>query len=184
VRPTTGLAIAIAFLATASRADNDPIDWKFAGIATLHREGKTPEEVATFYLGNAIERLAEGHRRVWVMLMSPDELDNAKSSTDIAKRTLELSLNGYQPPAERMQHLSDAGRLLVIRRELLADEAEPQPRLHVELDCAGQRSRVLGISFPVKAGGWYAMDRQEDWASPTPTSPNDSVLKMVCGEPD
>ena len=168
--------LSLGFHALAYAQDAD-VDWKYIG---------NTDTDTIFYDAKGIQRLPDGHIKVWSKTISDKSLDAYFAKTPInktlVKAVAERIKSGYLPPVFKIITSPKLELVSVISHEYYANfvNSTPTGRIFWELDCKNQQTRFLSISF-LKKGRWLSGPSEpEHWQPAAPETNSAHILKVLC----
>jgi hypothetical protein len=157
-------------------AQDTGVDWKYIGDTKAE---------SLFYDAKSIQRLSDGHIKVWSKTVSDKSIDAylTKKPIDIklVKEISEKIKSGYVPPISNFRILTQDNLMRVVSNEYYANNADATPtgRILWELDCKNQQSRFLSVSI-FRKGNWLSSSNAEQWSPAAPETNSAHIIKVLC----
>lgn len=176
------LSFFLLFAPHSISANSKGDDWKLYGSATL--DGN--DEVTVFYSSSSIQKLQNGHIRVWVKSLAHAQINqtlNAKRGKDArVERVAKKMVDGLSTPIAKIESLTSDQIAGILLEEEVANEALLVPRAQVfyELNCATRQIKGLSLNFVDKAGKRGSTSKEGEWDYVPPESIANRLMKMLC----
>jgi len=160
-------------------------DWKFYGSSDLSKS----ETVIAFYDAESIERLSDGHVRVWTKTISLSEVERIMKLEQVSDKAERKIKAGYGPPYilsnPKPKPSFDSNMKIIVWEEAANyDAIKSKIKVFYELNCKKNKILYLSITRYKYDGGSETRSTIDEWINISPKSSAETLHTILCRQRD
>lgn len=166
-------------------AEAQGADWKYYGGGDLPKS----ETMIAYYDAKSIERLSDGHVKVWTKGISLSEVEKIMNLEEVTKRAESKIKAGYVPPYILSNPKPEPGydvntRILMWEEAGNYDVIKSKLKVFYELNCKAKKILNLSIISSKNDGGTETRSDLDKWISISPGSNSETLHNILCKQRD
>lgn len=175
------LFIALLITAFLQGAEAKTADWKYYGEVDLPKS----ETMKAYYDAESIERLSDGHVRVWTKNIGLSEVERIMNLEEVTKRAARKIEAGYVPPYIISNPRHEPGydvnsRIIFWEEAADYDVIKSKVKVFYELNCKAKEIQILSSISYKNDGRTETRSDAEKWISISPGSNSETLHKNLC----
>jgi hypothetical protein len=175
------LIIPVLIISFLHGAEAQGADWKYYGGVDLPKG----EIMKAYYDAEKIERLSDGHVRVWTKSIGLSEVERIMDLEEVTKRAAGKIKAGYVPPyilsSSRHEPGYDVNTRIIFWEEAANyDVIKSKLKVFYELNCKAKEIQALSSISYKDDGKTEARSDAEKWISISAGSNSETLHKILC----
>jgi len=177
------LALLITFFLIGSKVQ--AADWKFYGSSDLSRS----ESVIAYYDAESIERLSDGHVRMWTKTISLSEVERIMKLEEVSDKAERKIKAGYGPPyilsnPKPEPSFDSTMKIIVWEEAANYDAIKSIKKVFYELNCTKKKIRNLSMTSYKSDGRPETRTKINEWISISPNANTETLHNILCRQRD